>query len=124
MGIKGISIGQMRSVVVFRSNTPTVNATASRDAVTTGGQNDVYADFLTTRGRLRKDSGNRHLEQGMIDSEDHYNLICRFQPGLEMFLKVNGKVVVDGRNYTIDNWERVDQISHIYKFKLNITIGS
>lgn len=122
--IGNLSIGQMRSVVVFLTNTPVTTATATREAVTTGGGNDVYTTLLTTRGRLRKKSGNRGLDLGLLAGQDSYELICRFQSSLESALKVNMKVTVDSANYTITTWEKVDQINHIYKFDLNIQVGS
>lgn len=124
MVLKNFTIGQMRSHVVFKLNTPTTAATSNREAITTGGQNDVYATLLTTRGRLRKNSGNRGLDFGLIASEDSYELICRFQSGIAAELRVNQKVMVDKDTYTIQSWEVLDQISHWYRFKLNIQVGS
>lgn len=124
MAVKPLKIGIMRSVVVFLTNTPTTAATATLNAVTTGGQNDVYSTLLSTRGRLKKLNGGRMLEMGMIQSEDAYELTCRFQTALETALKVNGKVTVDGAAFTINTWEKMDQINHIYKFKINSEVGS
>lgn len=108
----------MRSVVVFKTNTPVVTATSTREAVTTGGQNDVYTTLLTTRGRLRKKSGARGLDLGLIEDRQYYELICRFQSSLNSGLRVNGKVFVDSVEYTIQTWEVIDQINHLYKFDL------
>lgn len=119
MALKEFVIGKMRSSVIFLTNTPTTNATNEREAVTTGGQNDVYSTLLTTRGELRKANGFRDLIAGVISGKDSYILTCRFQQTLEVSLKVNGKVTVDGNPFTIDSWEKVDQINHIYRFKLN-----
>lgn len=108
----------MRSSVVFKTNTPVITATADREAVTTGGQNDVYTTLLTTRGRLRKKSGARGLDFGLIENKESYELLCRFQVSLNAGLKVNGKVFVDLVEYTIQSWEVIDQIKHLYKFDL------
>ena len=115
-------LGEMRSTVVFKTNTPVISATADRAAVTTGGQNDAYTTLLTTRGRLRKTNGFKDLLLGEISGKDSYELICRFQSALESGLKVNGKVVVDLVNYTIASWEKIDQLNHLYKFKLNTQV--
>lgn len=119
-----LKIGEMRSSVVFKTNTPTLDKTASRSDVSTGGQNDVYSTILTTRGKLRKKSGGRGLDFGLIVGNDSYELICRFQTALASQLKVNMKVFVDSVEYTIASWEKVDQINHIYKFDLNTQVGS
>lgn len=113
-------IGQMRSVVVFKTNTPVITATADREAVTTGGQNDVYTTLLTTRGRLRKISGGRGLDFGLIENKESYKLLCRFQSALEYSITANMKVEVDNKGFTIDTWEKVDEINHLYEFVLNI----
>jgi hypothetical protein len=124
MVLERFTIGQMRSVVVFKSNTPTTNATTNREAVTTGGQNDVYSDLITTRGRLRKKRGDRNLDFGLINSNDSYELICRFGTTLNAGIKSNGKVSVDGVLFTIQSWEVVDQIKHWYKFQIIEQSGS
>lgn len=105
----------MRSRVVFYINTPTPLGQ---------GQSDDYSPDIETRGMLRKAGGNRNLQWGEISTEDSYELICRFQSALESRLASNGKVIVDGKEYTINTWEKIDQIKHVYKFKLNTEIGS
>lgn len=110
----------MRSVVVFKTNTPTTSATSDREAVTTGGQNDVYTTLLTTRGRLRKISGGRSLDFGLIENRESYKLLCRFQSALEYSITANMKVDVDNKSFTVDTWEKVDEINHLYEFVLNI----
>ena len=119
-----LKIGQMRSAVVFKVNTPTASATTDRAAVTSGGQNDSYASSVTTRGRLRKSSGSRSLDLGQLSGQESYELMCRYDSSLNSILKVNGKVTVDNVEYTIQSWEVVDQIKHIYKFQLNTQVGS
>jgi hypothetical protein len=121
--IQGFHIGQMRSSVHFLNNVPTQSANNEHEEITTGGWNDVYGTLLLTRGRLRKQSGGRDLAFGLIAGNDSYELICRFQATLEAALQVNGKVIVDSVNYTIASWEKVDQINHIYKFKLNTQVA-
>lgn len=122
--IEQFSIGQMRTTVIFLSNNPTTSATATREAVTTGGQNDVYSSSITTRGRLRKKNGNKDLALGLLSGQDSYELICRFQTAVNSILKVNGKVLVDSVEYTIQTWEVVDQVRHLYKIQLNTQVGS
>lgn len=118
MVLNKITIGQMRSSVVFKINIPTIAATTSREAITTGGQNDVYSNLITTRGRLRKKSGNRTLDLALLAGQDSYELICRFSTSINTEIQVNGKVLVDSIEYTIQSWEVVDQILHWYKFEL------
>lgn len=113
-----LTIGQMRQVVYFLVNTPTQSATATREAVGTG-KNDVYAVLLTTRGRLRKNNGNRQMLFGMVESSETYDLICRFQSALAGSLRVDMKIIIDQKTYTPAAWEKIDEINHLYKFTLN-----
>lgn len=115
-----LSIGQMRSVVVFRQNNPIISASTSRAAVTTG-QNDVYADILTTRGRLRAKSDRVAIDLGLVAGESTFELYCRFDSVFNG-VKVNDKVVVDGEQYTIKAITIIDQIKHWYKFDLAIQV--
>lgn len=109
----------MRSLVHFLENNATTSATTERDVVTTGGLNDNYSLLLTTRGRLRKKSGNRGLDLGLIESKETYELICRYQNALESDLQVDVKILIDGKLFTISSWEKIDEIKHIYRFELN-----
>jgi hypothetical protein len=118
------TIGQMRSTATFLANTPTTSATSEREAVTTGGRNDVLSTLLTTRCRLRPRSGNRGLDLGLLNGTSSFEMICRFGATLNLGIKVNGKVDVDGTRYTIQTWDIVDNINHWYKFDLTTQSGS
>lgn len=109
----------MREVIVFKVNAPTISASGGRQAVTTGGLNDSYSTLITTRGRLRKKSGGRGLNLGIISDSQGYELICRFQSTLENSLRIDTKVDIANGRYTIDTWEKIDNRDHIYKFSLN-----
>lgn len=104
------TIGQMRQSVMFLANVPTVLG---------AGKKDSYVIFLVTRGRLRKHRGNRDLSFGIVESVEKYDLICRFQSALESSIRVDTKIVIDGRTFTPASWDKIDQINHLYKFTLN-----
>lgn len=104
MGIADFTIGQMRSRVIFFSNTPAKNDT--------GGLTDVWSELLTTRGRLRRASGQKMNEQGEIVFSKDYELICRYQNALQIDTKM--KVQIDDDNYRIRDYRLLDEIRHIY----------
>lgn len=104
-----ISVGQMRSVVLFRQNTPVDN--------TSGGQDDSYADLLTTRGRLRKNRGSKNLEHGDIGFDKSYELICRAENAL--IINSDTICVINSEEYKINDWEIVDEIKHWIKFSIS-----
>ena len=108
MGISDFTIGQMRSKVVFYSNNPVKNDT--------GGLSDNWSILLTTRGRLRRDSGRKINEQGEIIFSKDYELICRYQNALTIDPK--GKILIDGAGYRIKDFRLMDEIRHLYIFIL------
>lgn len=104
MGIADFTIGQMRSKIIFYSNTPVKNDT--------GGLADNWSELLTTRGRLRRASGQKVNEQGEIVFSKDYELICRHQNDLQIDTKM--KVQIDNENYRIKDFRLVDEIRHLF----------
>lgn len=103
-------IGDFRDSVGFNNNNPIPKG---------AGQQDVYSTFYTCRGKLTKDSGNRGIQFGEISGADTYTLIIRFRQTLFEVLKVNMKVTINEEFFTIASFEKVDNLNHLIKFKLN-----
>lgn len=120
MVLTGFTIGQMRSTAIFKINTPTTNATAEREAIEVKGLNDSYSTLLITRCRLRKQRGQRNLVTGEITNSQSFEMICRVQSGIDNNLRTDTKIDIGNFRYTIDTWEKVDEIDHWYKFILNV----
>lgn len=116
---KQLTIGQFRQVVYFLANAATTNATTTRLATSSGGKNDNYTILVTTRGKLRKSHGSRELSFGLVQESETYTLLCRFETALESNLRVDTKIIIDSKTYTLQSWEKVEQINHIYSFKLS-----
>lgn len=111
MSTVSISIGDMRQTGTLRKNTPTPNAS--------GGQTDNFSDVLTCRGRLTKQKGNKALEQGDIVFNKGYEWICRFQSAIVID---KGSIwVIGGNTYRINDFEKVDELNHFYRFILSIS---
>lgn len=102
----------MRSRVQMLKNVPT-------DA-TTGGAYDNYGIIVTTRGRLRRSSGNRALTFGEIINDESYELILRYQQAIENDLAINTKFLINGLVYSIDSWEKFEEINFYYRIKMSI----
>jgi hypothetical protein len=92
-----IKTGQLRSVVQFKVNLPVVLG---------AGYEDQYFDYGQTRGFLKSKSGGRNLITGEIESNNHYELYIRYQP---YYAKVDLRIVIDGRNFTIDTVENIEE---------------
>lgn len=105
-----MGVGALHKVVVFKKNTPT--------ALTAGGA-DAYTTLLTTRGSLKKNNGARSLSYGEVMESNSYEMITRYQSSLETNLRVDTKVEIEGRTYTINSWEKIGESKFYFRFNLN-----
>lgn len=105
-----VSVGELKDIVVFKKNTP---------ANLGAGAQDSYSTLLTTRGRLRKLSGSRSLSFGILDEHNSWELIVRFQTTLETNLRMDLKVTVGSRTFTISSVEKIGEDRFYYKFILS-----
>ncbi len=103
-------IGQMRKSVQFCLNIP-----SSQGA----GYTDNYGVLLTTRGKLEQSSGNRSLSFGEIEGRSSHTLIVRYQQAIEVNVSISAKWLIDGVFYTIESWEKIEEINFYYKFRVN-----
>jgi hypothetical protein len=111
MVLNNYKIGEFRQTATFKINHPSALGS---------GQVDGYVTLLQTRCRLRKMSGSRGLGFGLIASNDSYEMIVRYQGNIEGSLRMDVKIDIDSKRYTINSWEKIDQIAHLYKFSLNL----
>ncbi len=95
-----MGVGELNKIVVFKSNTPTTQGAGAKDG---------YSTLLTTRGRLRKLSGARNLTFGELVESSSYELKVRYEQTLADNIKRNMKVEIDGKIYTIDSVEQVEE---------------
>lgn len=112
-----VSIGEMRSVIKFEKNQP-VNTPGGP------GFTDSFTEFLTARGCLKKNNGNRVLSTGEIVEDNRFTLTVWFQAALfnELFsASVKSlKVIVSNRKFTIASWtELIEDNQRQIEFKLN-----
>lgn len=103
-------IGKFDKVVAIQKNTP-----ADQGA----GALDSYSTYCTTRGYLKKTSGSRSVSFGEITGGNSYTLWVRFQTTIESNIRMDNKIIIDGRTFTIDSFELVDEEKKYYKFTLN-----
>lgn len=105
-----ISIGDMRQKGTLRKNIPLLNGS--------GGSSDNYVDILTCRGRLRKQKGNKALEQGDFVINKGYEWICRFQTGI--VIDTDTAWEIGGQFYRINDFEKIDELNHFYRFIISV----
>jgi hypothetical protein len=111
-----VALGQMNTVVKFEKNTPQSIAGGP-------GKIDSFAELLTTRGKLVKNSGSRFLDAGEITESNSYSLWVWYQLALYNEISLGAKmlriVLTDGRKFTIATWEKVDEVNMWIKMTLN-----
>lgn len=105
-----MGVGNLHKVVLFRKNTPSALGAGSVDS---------YSDLLTTRGSLKKLNGSRGLSFGEVFESNSYELIVRVQTLLEQNLRMDMKVVIDGRTFTLSSYDMMDEKRFYYKMILN-----
>lgn len=108
-----MSIGEMRSIVLFEQNNPVDDGS--------GGQADNYTTLLSTRGRLRQLKSYKDLEQGDILFDRGYELICRWRS--DLVINKDTRITINGEHYRITGYELADEIKHWYRFTINKNNG-
>jgi hypothetical protein len=105
-----MNVGNLHKVIVFKQNNPTVKG---------AGKADAYTTLLTTRGSLKKLNGNRGLSFGELLESNSYEMITRHQQALEDNLRMDMKIDIEGRTFTIQSYDKVQGKRFYYRFILN-----
>ena len=105
-----MSAGSLHKVVVFKSNTATTLG---------AGKADSYSTLLTTRGELKKLSGNRSLSFGEMFQTNAFELTVRYDSVLSAALRMDMKIEIEGKTYTINSWEKVGEKKFYFKMIIN-----
>lgn len=102
-----MGIGEFTKTVVFKQNTPTTLG---------AGKKDAYTTLLTTKGRLKKQSGSRSLGFGDIQITNSYELLVRYQSSLATNLRADVKIEIDSKTFTIQTFEKIGEKNFYYRF--------
>lgn len=105
-----MDIGLLKEIVTFKFNYP---------ATLGAGFSDNYFDLLTTRGYLKKRTGQRSFESGEVLNKGTYELWIRYAAYLESYLRSDIKIVINSREYTIETYEKIDEQNFYFKFIIN-----
>jgi Phage head-tail joining protein len=108
VGASTISIGQLRRSATLMRNSPLNN--------TSGSDYDNYSAVLTTRCFLETRGGTLDLQQGALNIEQGYKMICRFQTAIVW--DTDSYWSIGGVNYRILNGIEIDDRPHWYQFNL------
>lgn len=100
----------MNKVVVFKRNTP---------ATLGAGKADSFATYCTTRGSLKKLNGNRSLSFGELLQGNSWEMWTRFNTDIETYLRMDNRIEIGSRVFTIQSFEKIGEKRFYYKFILN-----
>jgi len=84
----------------------------------TGGQDEAYDDFYTTRGYLKKISGTRSFQSGYDQSVNRYEMWTWWRHVLESNISKDMRVIYDNREFSVDHYDLIEEQRRMYHFEL------
>lgn len=103
-------IGKLRQSGQLQNNTPVAQGAGFKDAFTT---------LLTCRGELIKAKGDRSLNSSEVNINAVWYWICRYQVAIDGVVnKKSIRWIIDGRQFTVNNYELIDHKKRYYRFTL------
>lgn len=102
-------IGEMDAICRLMANNPNPLG---------AGNQDAYTVLLSTRGKLRKRSGNRASVTADIIIQNSWTLTVRKQNALVQALRPDLKWEIRGEWYTVQTWEDLKEDHRFYVFEL------
>lgn len=105
-----ISIGEMNKVLSFEK--------VVKNSDTTGGQDETYEPWFTTRGKLKLKKGLRDFETGYDASIKIYDCWIRWRHAVEADMSKDVRVLFESRSFGVEFFTLVDEQRQIYKMEL------
>jgi hypothetical protein len=110
MAVSKPDIGKLRQSGQLQVNTPVQQG---------AGFKDSFATLLTCRGALSKLRANRELNSAEVNINAAWEWICRVQTAINTVAnKKSMRWIIDGRTFTVNNYELIDQKKRFYRFTL------
>lgn len=104
------TIGEMRMVIKFE-----LVVKSSDD---TGGQNEEYGEWFTTRGYLEKKRSFRDFQTGYDQSIKTYDLWVPWRNEFEQGVSKDVRVIFESRSFSIDTFEMVNEKRRLFHLEL------
>lgn len=104
------TIGQMKMVLKFEK------AVKSSDG--SGGQNEQYEEWFTTRGYFRNKRNYRAFETGYDESVKTFEAWVYWRNEIEANISKDVRVVYEARSFGIETFTMVDERRRLYKIEL------
>lgn len=110
MAVTSPHIGKLRQSGELQTNNPTQLG---------AGKKDNFTTLLTCRGELIKQRGNRVLDSGEVVINAGWWWTCRYQDAIANITnKKSIRWIIDGRKFTVNNYELIDQKKRYIRFTL------
>lgn len=110
MAVKIPHIGELRQSGQLQTNSPTQQGAGKKDSFTT---------LLTCRGRLQQLKSNRGLDISETTLFNAWEWVCRYQSAIASVTnKKSVRWLIDGRYFSVNSYEQLDQKKHYYRFIL------
>jgi len=104
------TIGQMRQVVSLER--------VDKPADGTGGREEDYAPWFTTRGKLKIKRSYSKFETGYDESIKEYHLWIPWRHELETNISKDVRVIFEARSFKIEAFDMVGDVRKFYHFEL------
>jgi head-tail adaptor len=104
------TIGQMKMVLKFEQ--------VSKSSDQTGGQNEAYDEWFTTRGYFRNKRNYRQFETGYDESVKTFEAWIYWRNAIEADLSKDVRMVYEARSFAIDTFTLVNEKRKMYKLEL------
>lgn len=104
------TIGQMRMVLKFEK--------VSKSSDNTGGQNEKYSEWFTTRGYFRKKRNYRAFESGYDESVKTFEAWVFWRNEFEANISKDVRMIYEARSFGIDMFEMVDEKRRLYHMEI------
>lgn len=118
MGLKDFHIGLLRQTCLIEKNVPVfIDQNKSND------KRDVWTELVTCKGYLKEGRGSRKSDVGEIVFDSRTMVRVRYQEtlwnGLQNDANKSFKITINGRVFTVDGWQKVQEINSYIDFTIN-----
>jgi SPP1 family predicted phage head-tail adaptor len=104
------TIGQMCMVLKFEQPVKSSDGT--------GGQNEQYDEWFTTRGYFRNKRNYRQFETGYDESVKTFEAWINWRNEIEVNINKDVRMIYEGRSFGIETFTMVDERRRLYKLEL------
>jgi head-tail adaptor len=108
----GVKVGRLDRRVIIMANNPTPTASG-------GSKDGGWSSIASTRGYLRKTSGNKAASFGDIMLGSTHELFVRFQQSIKDNMRADNRILIDDeRTFKVSSFEFLEEERRWIKINL------